>query len=112
VIDLSAINADAGSLSKINISGNGGNGDLLFVNAAAVSKLGSTDLVTDNGIIGTGHHQLVIQGDANDHLTFTDTAGQWHDEGTTVVNNVNVHVYENGDLQVLIVGTEAPVVNI
>lgn len=104
VIDLSALDqavVEQGNLGQINLAGNGGNGDLLIVNAQDVLKFGVTDLV-QNAQTGEGHVQIVVKGDANDTVQLNNSQGQWADGGVTVIDGVTYHIYTQGDAQLLI----------
>ena len=87
-------------LAHIDLSGNGGRGDMLTLDAKAVEKFGQHDLVV-NDQTGSGHVQLLIQGDANDTVKMTD-AEHWTNAGTTVVNGETYAVLNDGDAQLLI----------
>ncbi len=87
-------------LAKIDLSGNGGRGDLLNIDANAVEKLGQRDLVV-NDQTGSGYVQLMIQGDANDAVNLAD-AEHWTRNGTTVVDGETYEVLTAGDAQLLV----------
>ena len=86
-----------GSLAKIDLSG--GPGDRLVLNANAISQLGQAGLVA-NAISGT--MQMLVLGDANDIIELTDPQGQWSDAGTTMVNDVEYHIYNHDFVQLLV----------
>jgi hypothetical protein len=106
VIDLSALNPDkveAGSLSQINLSGNGGGGDLLKLNAEDVARYGEVGVVDHVAGGGDQVHQMVIRGDQNDTVELTDHgAGLWQYEGSVSVDGVDYQVYNQGVSQLLI----------
>ena len=102
-IDLTAVNAGklpVEGIPKIDISGNGGHGDTVTLDAKTVEKLGQMDLVV-NDQTGHGHIQMMIQGDANDTVNIVDTK-QWHDAGTTVVDGQAYQVLNDGNMQLLV----------
>jgi len=100
-VDLASL--PAAGMAKIDISGNGGNGDAVTLSAADVQRLGHTDLVV-NAETGAGHVQMLIQGDANDVVKMTD-AQHWVNAGTTVVDGQTFQILNDGNLQ-LLVGTK------
>ncbi len=100
VTDLSSLDIASvtpGSLAKIDLSG--GPGDRLVLNANAISQLGQAGLVA-NAISGT--MQMLVLGDANDIIELTDPQGQWSDAGTTMVNDVEYHIYNHDFVQLLV----------
>jgi hypothetical protein len=102
-IDLTAADPHgllAEGIPRIDISGNGGHGDTVTLDAKAVEKLGQMDMVV-NDQTGHGHIQMMIQGDANDTVNIVD-ARQWHDAGTTVVDGQTYQVLNDGHAQLLI----------
>jgi hypothetical protein len=102
-IDLTQVDATripADTLARIDLSGNGGSGDTVTLDAKAVEKFGHMDLIV-NQQTGSGHVQMMIQGDANDTVKLTD-ASHWHDSGTTVVDGQTYQVLSDGHAQVLI----------
>jgi trimeric autotransporter adhesin len=102
VIDLSVLNAASitpGSLGQINLSGNGGQGDLLMLNADAILKFGMASGMPD---AISDIRQILVTGDANDMVELMDSLAQWHDAGTTTVNGAEYHVYSHESVQLLI----------
>jgi hypothetical protein len=89
-----------GDLSHIDLGGAGGHADTLIIDTKAVERFGQHDLVV-NDQTGSGHVQLMIQGDANDTVKMTD-AEHWTNAGTTVVNGETYEVLNDGDAQLLI----------
>jgi hypothetical protein len=87
-------------LGRIDMSGNGGPGDLLTLDSGAVEKYGQQDLVV-NEQTGSGYVQLMIQGDANDTVKLTD-AEHWTRTGTTVVDGASYEVLTDGNAQLLV----------
>jgi hypothetical protein len=87
-------------LGHIDLSGNGGHGDMLTIDAKAVANCGQHDLVV-NDQTGSGYIQMMIQGDANDTLKLTD-AENWTSSGTTVVDGQTFEVLTDGNAQLLV----------
>jgi len=102
-IDLTAVDVSklpVEGIPKIDISGNGGHGDTVTLDAKTVEKLGHMDLVV-NDQTGHGQIQLMIQGDANDIVKMTD-AQHWVDGGTTVVDGQTYQILNDGHAQLLV----------
>jgi hypothetical protein len=103
-LDLGAVDPaliPSGSLSHIDISGNGGHGDTVIVSAHDVEKLGAMDLVV-NTQTGLGHIQMLINGDANDTVQLAGGQGQWADGGTTQVDGQSYQILNHDNLQLLV----------
>ncbi|MDK9725893.1 MAG: hypothetical protein OEL88_13525, partial [Sterolibacteriaceae bacterium MAG5] len=105
VLDLSQIDpatVQPGTLARIDLSGNGGHGDVLSVSAQDVQNFGLLDLVV-NDQTGAGHVQMMIQGDDTDAVRLLDAqGGQWTDGGTTVVDGQTFQILNDGNAQLLI----------
>jgi hypothetical protein len=102
-IDLTALDPHrlpAAGIARIDLSGNGGHGDTVTLDAKAVESLGQKDMVV-NDQTGHGHIQLMIQGDANDAVNIVDS-WRWRDAGTTVVDGQSYQVLNDGNLQLLV----------
>ena len=102
-LDLSKIDLAAMSqahMAKIDLSGNGGHGDTVSLSAHDVQRLGQADLVV-NAQTGSGHVQMMIQGDANDAVKMTD-AQHWVNAGTTVIDGQTYQILNDGNLQLLV----------
>ena len=91
----------AGALSKIDLSGNGGHGDVLKVNANDVLAFGATDIVSGPQT-GAGHTQMLVKGDASDTVMVDNSDGGWTRAGSTVVGGVSYAIYNHGHAQLLI----------
>ncbi|MGE5468715.1 MAG: heme utilization protein, partial [Ignavibacteria bacterium] len=103
-IDLTQLNPAAfapGAMARIDVAGNGGQGDTVILNAHNVEALGRKDLVV-NDQTGSGHVQMIIHGDANDVVKLADGAGQWKDGGMTVVDGEAYHILNHDNLQLLV----------
>jgi hypothetical protein len=110
VVDLSALDhgaANAGSLSRINFSGNGA-GDTLKVSLGDVLSFGDThvvaglDLVTDRATSHLGaSKQMVVSGEAQDTVQLIDAAN-WTMSGTTMIGDTSYRVLTQGMAQLLI----------
>jgi hypothetical protein len=92
-------------LPLVDLSGNGGNGDTVLVNAQDVAKLGQMDLVV-NEQTGSGHIQMMIQGDANDVVRITDQPGVWTDAGTTQIDGETYRILNDAQQHQLLVGVK------
>jgi hypothetical protein len=104
VVDLSALDhgsANAGSLSRINFSGNGA-GDTLKVSIGDVLSFGDTSVVAglDLGTHGAAK-QMVVSGEALDTVQLAD-AGNWTMSGTTMIGDASYRVLTQGMAQLLI----------
>ena len=97
-VDITKISIDG--MARIDVSGNDGHGDAIIIDAKTIEKIGKIDLVV-NAQTGSGHVQMLIQGDANDTVNLMD-ASHWHDGGTTVVDDQTYQVLTNGNAQLLI----------
>jgi hypothetical protein len=104
VVDLSALDhgaANAGTLSRINFTGNGA-GDTLKVSLSDVLSFGDTSVVAG---LDTGGHgpatQMVVSGEAQDTVQLSD-AGNWTMSGTTIIGDASYRVLTQGLAQLLI----------
>jgi hypothetical protein len=102
VIDLtgnSITSLQQGSLARIDLSGNGGSGDVLIVNALAIASVGDQELIPQ-----TGQHamQMVVNGDATDMVKLADYAANWTTGGTVAADGVEYRVYEHDNVQLLV----------
>jgi hypothetical protein len=93
------------NLSQIDVSGNGGHGDTVLVNANDVAKLGQMDMVV-NAQTGAGHMQMMIQGDANDAVYITDQPGVWTQAGTTQIDGETYRILNDAQQNQLLVGVK------
>jgi hypothetical protein len=104
VVDLSALDhgaANAGTLSRINFTGNGA-GDTLKVSLSDVLSFGDTSVVA--GLDTAGHgpaSQMVVSGEAQDTVQLAD-AGNWTMSGTTIIGDASYRVLTQGMAQLLI----------
>jgi hypothetical protein len=111
VVDLSALDhgsANAGSLSRINFSGNGA-GDTLKVTLSDVLSFGDTHAVVGlpagaagqsaDGTFST--RQMVISGDIQDSIQLADAAN-WAMAGTTLIGGSTYRVLTQGLAQLLV----------
>jgi hypothetical protein len=94
-------------LSIVDVSGNAGNGDTVVVNSGDVAKLGQMDLVV-NDQTGSGHIQMMIQGDANDAVRISDQPGAWTEAGTTQIDGETFRILTDVHQNQLLVGVKIP----
>jgi len=104
VVDLSALDhgaVNAGSLSRINFTGNGA-GDTLKVSLGDVLSFGDTSVVAglDAGAHGPAK-QMVVSGEAQDTVQLSD-AGNWTMSGTAMIGDASYRVLTQGMAQLLI----------
>jgi hypothetical protein len=104
VVDLSSLDhgaANAGSLSRINFTGNGA-GDTLKVALGDVLSFGDTSVVAglDAGAGGAAK-QMVVSGEAQDTVQLSD-AGNWTLSGTAMIGDASYRVLTQGMAQLLI----------
>jgi len=104
VVDLSALDhrsANAGTLSRINFTGNGA-GDTLKVSLDDVLSFGDTSVVAglDTAAHGSAK-QMVVSGEAQDTVQLAD-AGNWTMSGTTMIGDASYRVLTQGMAQLLI----------
>ena len=107
-VDLSQIDPGllpGSHLPLVDVSGNGGAGDTVLVNAHDVAKLGQMNLYV-NEQTGSGHVQLMIQGDANDAVRITDQPGVWTDAGTTQIDGETFRILNDAQQHQLLVGVK------
>jgi hypothetical protein len=107
-VDLSKIDPsvlNGAHLTLVNVAGNGGTGDTVLVNANDVAKLGQKDLVV-NEQTGSGHIQMLIQGDANDVVKITDQPGTWTEAGTTQIDGETFRILNDAHQHQLLVGVK------
>jgi len=104
VVDLSALDhgtASAGTLSRINFTGNGA-GDTLKLSLGDVLSFGDTSVIAG---LNTGAHgpakQMVVSGEAQDTVQLSD-AGNWTMSGTTMIGDASYRVLTQGMAQLLI----------
>jgi hypothetical protein len=108
VLDLSKINLSllpSGALANIDMSKmttNGVHGGAMLLSDQDVQNLGKQDMFV-TAQTGTGHVQMMIQGDAADTVNITDIhGGHWTDGGTTVIQGQTYHILNDGHAQLLI----------
>jgi hypothetical protein len=104
VVDLSALDhgtANAGTLSRINFTGNAA-GDTLKVSLGDVLSFGDTSVVAglDAGAHGPAK-QMVVSGEAQDTVQLSD-AGNWTMSGTTMIGDASYRILTQGMAQLLI----------
>jgi hypothetical protein len=104
VVDLAALDhsaANAGSLARINFTGNGA-GDTLKVSLTDVLSFGDTAVVAGLDVGGHGAaRQMVVSGEAQDTVQLSD-AGNWTLAGTTLIGDASYRVLTQGMAQLLI----------
>jgi hypothetical protein len=104
VVDLSALDhgaANAGSLARINFTGNGA-GDTLKVALGDVLSFGDTSVVAGLDVgTASAAKQMVVSGDAQDTVQLAD-AGNWTMSGTTMIGDASYRVLTQGMAQLLI----------
>jgi hypothetical protein len=105
LVDLSALDhgaANAGTLSRINFTGNGA-GDTLKVSLSDVLSFGDTSVVAglDVGSGSSSPKQMVVSGEAQDTVQLSD-AGNWTMSGTTTIGDASYRVLTQGMAQLLI----------
>ena len=107
-VDLSKIDPASlhgAHLTVVDVSGNGGMGDTVLVNAHDVATLGQKDLVV-NDQTGAGHIQMMIRGDANDVVKITDQPGVWTEAGTTQIDGETFRILNDAHQHQLLVGVK------
>jgi hypothetical protein len=104
VVDLSVLDHSAGSagtLARINFTGNGA-GDTLKVSLSDVLSFGDTAVVAGLDVGGQGvARQMVVSGEAQDTVQLSD-AGSWTMSGTTLIGDASYRVLTQGMAQLLI----------
>jgi len=104
IVDLSRLDhspANAGSLSRITLSGNGA-GDTLKLSLSDVLSFGDNSVVS--GIDGGDHSagkQMLVSGEANDSVHLSDAAN-WTMSGTAIIGDASYRVLTQGMAQLLI----------
>jgi hypothetical protein len=90
---------------RVDLSGNGNYGDTVILGSDDVGRLGKADLVV-NAQTGSGHIQMMIQGDANDVVRITDQPGVWMDAGTTQIDGETYRILNDTHQHQLLVGVK------